>query len=184
MNFRYIAYKARYIFTAVFIILVIFWYLFSPYAPNWIQKLKLEIIQPKDLYSNIYYKEIEKNIKTHRLEFINKYVGTYAINIITDYVDPIIYGAINHKEIALDVRIKLKFWMGEQYLREIIVDNVKYPFFGGKKQSGVAIFVYKTPEDLPVSKKLICEMNIEELDERIFCADCNPAITIRKLSDH
>ncbi len=84
---------------------------------------------------------------------------------------------VDNLALAFEIRLN------ENVLLKKNIDKPLYPFWGINRRSGVALFQYEVPEDLPKDEMLICRLTIIGDNDQFAKKYQNPHILITKDSD-
>jgi len=156
----------------------------SPKCPPFIRLLLQLFIAPKDYYEYLINDPLNLTEKglTKRFKFKNKYIGGYSAGILLDNFSDHSYFKSMSEKYKLKLKMEVNFYQNGNLILSRIVENKYFPFLS-LKGSGFAFIIYKSPDDLPSDKLLVCEVKIIESDTELENTYGPVRFYIRKDSD-
>lgn len=137
------------------------------------------LFSPKDFFENLDYKYIDVSKKGNivELDITNNYPGSYMIALCVSK-----YTAIGDNylyEFEFDLNI---FEQGKKLLH-ISSSHANVSSFWGTNLSGIRLFTYEVPYDLPRNKKLKIKISIFKEDNNFNEKYGESMIIIKKMAD-
>jgi len=143
------------------------------------------ISPPSDLYDPLCIKEIDlsKSGIVYECEFTNKYKGNHTIGIaVENPPDP----EKSSKEWSSEIKIEVygEYDQGPLLLSQL-VRKPYYIYFGGHiSKGGFALIGYRSPDVLPLYRKLKCRFIVNKLDKAFMNGEYGKTmLCVSKASD-
>ncbi len=128
--------------------------------------LRYLITPPSDLYDPLYVKEIDltKPGTVYECEFINKYKGNHTIGIAVERPPDL---EKSSKEWNSEIKIEVYAEYDQKpLLLSQLVRKPYYPYLWGHiGKGGFALVGYRSPDALPLHKRLKCRFTVNKLDK-------------------
>jgi hypothetical protein len=137
------------------------------------------VFPPDDLYSVLDSTEIDLATEggTYVLDFVNKYPGKHTIGVLVERPTP---AARSYEmDFALDITVK----RDREVLLTTSVNEPYMLFWGRERGSGIALFQYTVPEQLPMDLPLIAEATVIRRDPKFHGLYGNTSLYVKKMSD-